>query len=300
MPLKVKARLALLPLVLLGISLLTFVLIHVAPGSPEMRSGGSRGVSAESLAAFRRAYRLDEPLPARYAAWLWRSVRLDFGDSLVDGRPVRAKIAEALPATLALALLATLFAYAVAVVGGALLAARDGRPGARVAGAALYVVYGVPSAATAMLLLSWGAPYGSGGATVAGAACLALATSVRLMRHQRSALLEALRADYVRTARATGAGEWRVLFRHALPNALLPMVTLLGAELPALLSGSVIIEQVFGLRGLGALGYDAVLARDYPLLLGLTTVGALATLLGVLAADFTYGLLDPRLRERVA
>ena len=296
-----KLRVALVPLTLLGITLATFLLVHVAPGSPEsVRAGAGRGVSAESLAAFRSAYELDRPLGARYAAWLWRSARLDFGESFTDGRPVRAKIAEALPATLGLALLATLLAYGAAVPLGSLLAARDGRRVVRALSGALYAAYALPSAAVAMLLLSAGAPYGGRGAIACAAACLALATSVRLARHQRSALLGALRADYALTARALGAGEWRVVWRHAGKNALLPMVTLLGAELPALLSGSVIVEQVFGLRGLGTLGFDAVLARDYPMLLGLTTVGALVTLGGVLAADAAYGALDPRLRGRVA
>jgi len=296
-------RLALIPPTLVGITLATFLLVHLAPGDPATaRAGNGRGVSAESLAAFRHAYGLDRPLAARYAAWLGRSLTLDFGDSLVDGRPVRAKIAEALPSTLALALLATLFAYGLAVPLGCALAAGDGRRWARAGSAILYLGYALPAAAAAMLLLYAGAPYGGRGAGVltAGAACLSIAAIVRLARYQRGALLAALRADYVLTARAAGAGPARVILRHALRNALLPMVTLLGAELPALLSGSVIVEQVFGLHGLGWLGFEAVLQRDYPMLLGLATVSAVVTLAGVLAADAAYGAIDPRLREHRA
>jgi peptide/nickel transport system permease protein len=131
---------------------------------------------------------------------------------------------------------------------------------------------------------------------LAAAACLAIAPLVRLSSQQRGALLSVLRADFIRTARAKGASPRRVLWIHALRNALLPMVTLLAVELPALLSGSILVEQIFGLHGLGVLGIDAVLSRDYPVLLGLSTLAALVTLIGTLAADLLYGLIDPRLR----
>jgi peptide/nickel transport system permease protein len=296
---EVKTRLLLVPITLVGITLVTFVLLHLAPGNPaEVRAGQGRGVTPESIAAFRHAYGLDRPLATRYLGWLGRSLTLDFGRSLTDGRPVREKMLEAFPRTLALALLATLFAYGVAVPLGVALAARDQRPLARIGAAGLYGLYALPTAALALLALEAGAPYGGSAASLlVAAACLATATLVRLARHQRSALLAALRADWVRTAHAAGAGEARVLLRHALPNALLPMVTLLAGELPALLSGSVIVEQVFGIRGLGLLGFDAVVSRDYPVLLGLTMLGAAITLAGVLAADLAYRWLDPRLRE---
>jgi peptide/nickel transport system permease protein len=296
-------RILFVPPTLIGITLATFLLIHLAPGDPAaIRSGQGRGVTPEALAAFRDAYELDRPLGPRYLAWVARSARLDFGTSLVDGRPVREKLAEALPITLALALAATFLAYFVAIPLGCALGAGDGRRWARLTNGGLYVVYALPVAAVSLLALSLGAPYGGRGpgAVLVAAACLALATSVRLSRHQRAALLDALSADYVLTARAKGASPTQVVLGHALRNALLPMVTLLGSELPVLLSGSVIVEQVFGIRGLGLMGFDAVLARDYPMLLGLTTLGAVITLAGVLAADAVYGLVDPRLRSERA
>jgi peptide/nickel transport system permease protein len=292
-------RLALVPPTLIGITLVTFLLVHLAPGDPAaVRGAQGRGVSPEAIAAFRQAYGLDGPIVPRYLAWVSRTARLDFGESLVDGRPVREKLGEAFPATAALALLAVLLSYLVAVPLGCALAAADGKGWARVVTGALYVVYALPAAAVALIALAAGAPYGGRGVLglLVAAACLSLAGLVRLSRYQRGALLAALRADYVRTARAKGASPARVIFGHGLRNALLPTVTLLGAELPALLSGSVIVEQVFGVHGLGLLGFDAVLARDYPVLLGLATLGALLTLAGVLAADAAYGLLDPRLR----
>jgi peptide/nickel transport system permease protein len=298
----IARRLVVVPLTLFGITLVTFALLHALPGDAALvQAGTSRGASPESLAAMRHEYGLDRPLPAQYADWLARSARLDFGDSLVDGRPVRAKIAEALPVTLLLALLAAALAFGVAVPLGAALGWFDRSPWVRSATAALYVAYALPVAAVALIVLRAGAPWGA--RTIAGmlpaAACLALAETVKLARYQRGAVLDALAADYVTTARAKGAGA-RGVVAHALRNALLPLVTLLGSELPALLSAGVIVEQVFGLHGIGMMAFDAVMTRDVPLLLGITTVGAVATLVAVLAADLAYGLVDPRLRGRSA
>jgi peptide/nickel transport system permease protein len=293
-------RLVVVPLTLVGITLVTFALVHALPGDAALvQAGTSRGASPESLAAMRRQYGLDRALPAQYADWLARSARLDFGDSLVDGRPVRGKIADALPTTLCLALLAAALAFGVAVPLGCALGFFDRAPVVRVSSSALYLLYALPVAAVAMLVLRAGAPWGA--RTLAGmlpaAACLALAETVKLMRYQRGALLDALAADYVTTARAKGHGAAGVV-AHALRNALLPMVTLLGSELPALLSAAVIVEQVFGLHGIGMMAFDAVMSRDVPLLLGITTVGALVTLAAVVAADVAYGLVDPRLKGR--
>jgi peptide/nickel transport system permease protein len=295
-------RLLAVPATLVGITLVTFALAHALPGdAATLQAGAGRGASPEAVSALRQQYGLDRPLPAQYGAWLWRSARLDFGDSLGDGQPVRAKIARALPTTLLLALLATALAFGVALPLGVALGLGDRRPWARAAAAVLAGVYALPGAAVALLVLRAGAPWG--GRTVwallPAAACLALTEAARLARHQRGAIVVALAADYITTARAKGAGAATVA-RHALGNALLPMVTLLGAELPALLSASVVVEQVFGLPGIGRLAFDAVLARDVPLLLGLTTLGALVTLAAVLVADVAYGLVDPRLRGRAA
>ncbi len=293
------ARLAVAAPTLIGITLITFALVHLAPGDPAaLRAGTGRGVTAQVIAENRALAGLDRPLGERYLAWLGRSARLDFGTSLSDGRPVRARIGEALPRTALLALAAALMAFALGVPLGCWTALRDGTRAAAAADLALALAYALPSVALALALLRLGAPYGGGAAALlAPAACLALPSVVTLARYQRGALLEVLRADYLRTARAKGASARAVLYGHALRNALLPMVTLLGAQVPALLSGSVIVESIFGVRGLGTLGYEAVLQRDYPTLMGLTTLGAVATLAGVLVADFAYGLLDPRLRR---
>ena len=187
-------------------------------------------------------------------------------------------------------------AYLLAVPLGCLLALEARRRGTRALEALLALVYATPTVAVAMALLSLGAPWGgrSAASLLAAAACLSLTTIIRVSRQQRSSLLQALRADYLVTARAKGGGP-RTLIRHALRNALLPVLTLLGGELASLLSGSVIIEQLFGIHGLGLLAFDAVLARDYPTLLGLGSLTAVITLGAVLLVDFTYGAIDPRL-----
>lgn len=295
-------RLAAVPATLVGITLVTFALLHVVPGdAAALQSAPSRGATAAAETALRHEYGLDRPLWTQYGVWLAHSARLDFGRSLTDGRPVRDEIGDALPVTLALALLATALAFGVAVPLGVALGLGDGRRWARALTALLYVAYATPAAALALWALRAGAPYGGRSlpSLLPAAACLALAEVARLARYQRTAVVAALAADYVTTARAKGGG-WRTIAAHALANTLVPMVTLLGAELPAFLSAAVVVEQIFGLHGIGHLAFDAVLARDVPLLLGLTTLGALLTLAAVLAADVAYGLVDPRLRGRVA
>jgi peptide/nickel transport system permease protein len=297
---RIARRLATVPLVLVAVTLATFALAHAVPGDAATANASVRGATPEALAAFRAEYGLDRPLPAQYLSWLWRSARLDFGTSLGDGQDVRLKIRRALPVTLELASLATLLAFALALPLGIGLGMADRSRFTPIVAGGLHLVYALPGAAVALAVLAAGAPYGgSPGALVAGAACLALPELARLARYQRSAVLVELGADYVLAARARGAGP-RGVALHVTRNALLPMVTLLGAELPALLSASVIVEQVFGLHGIGFLAFDAVLKRDYPLLLGLATVGALVTLACVLLADLAYELCDPRLRGRAA
>jgi ABC-type dipeptide/oligopeptide/nickel transport system permease component len=291
-------RLALVPVTLVGVSAITFALMHLAPGDPALvRAGEGRGVTPELVAENRALLGLDRPLGARYLRWLGRSAELDFGVSPVDGRPVRARIAEALPATAVLGLLAALMAIALALPLGVFAAAREGSRAARALEAALAVGYGVPVVAVALALLRAGAPYGGAGAgLIAPAACLALPSAIVLARQTRSALLAVLGADFVRTARAKGASPGLALRRHALRAALLPLVTLVGAQVPVLLSGSVLVERIFGVHGLGLLGYEAVLARDYPTLMALSTLAAALAIAGVLVADAACLLLDPRLR----
>jgi len=294
-------RLGLILPTLLGVSLLTFALVHLLPGDPALvRAAGGRGLTPAVIAENRALAGLDRPLPERYLTWVARSARLDFGRSLADGRPVRARVAEALPRTAALGLLAAAIAVALGVPLGVYGAAMAGRASGLALEVVLTVAYGLPTLVLGLLLLRAGAPYGADGgaaALLAPALCLGWPTLLVLARHQRAALLAVLGSDFVRTARAAGASPLRVLVVHALPPALLPMVALLGAQVPLLLGGSVIVERIFGVPGIGGLGYQALSARDYPTLMALTTVAALLSMGGMLLGDLGALLLDPRQRE---
>lgn len=299
----------------LGITLLTFAVAHLAPGDPLQLDPESAAAGAVAVEQFKAQHGLDLPLPQQYARWLWRVVRLDFGRSLVDQRPVTERLAEALPRTLLLSGLALLLAWGLAVPLGVFLAVRDRSALARVASAALAVVGGVPTFWVAMLLLlffasprwlDWfpfqglstegGGPLDLAWHLVLPVLCLAYPTLALATRHVRGAVAEALAADYVKAARARGIPERRVVWRYAFRNALVPIVTLFGLVLPHLVGGSVVVERAFGIPGMGLLAFDAVGTRDYPVVMAVATVMGLATMLSMLLVDLAYGLVDPRLR----
>jgi peptide/nickel transport system permease protein len=315
-------RLALAIPTLAGIVVLVFLLLHLAPGSPASAAGSAesgRRVSAAAREEMRRLYGLDRPLPERFARWIGRVVRLDLGESFVDHRPVSERIREGLPATLALNGLALFFTLAVAVPVGV---AAGGRPEGlfdRASAIALFALYSMPVFWAALLLqtllsveLGWLPLYGiSSDPAPAGLAgivdrlahlalpvtCLTYGSLAFFARLVRAGVLEARSQDFVTAALARGVSRRAALWRHAFRNALLPLITLLGLLLPGLLSGSVIVERIFAWPGLGRLYFDSILSRDYPVVLGLSLVGAVATLLATLAADVAYALADPRVRE---
>lgn len=319
----VKRLLSMVP-TFFGITLLTFAIAQLAPGDPlqlDPESAASAAAAGEAEAAFREKHGLDLPLPVQYARWVWKVVRLDFGRSLHDGRPVGELLAESLPRTLLLTGLALLFALATAIPIGAALAVRHGRPVARLVSASLFVAYSLPGfwvAVMVLLLLATdrgvalfplqgltaappGAPFFQRAADLAWhlvlpVFCLAYPFGVVLARQVKAAMREALAQDYVRAARARGVPERVVVFRHALRNSLLPVVTLLGLALPQLVGGSVVVERVFGIPGMGLLAFDAIGHRDYPVVMGVATLAALVTLLSVLLADLLYAAVDPRIR----
>lgn len=311
-----------------GITLLTFAIGHLAPGDPlliETDSPLPGSASQETIDRFRQAHGLDLPLYVQYGRWLSKVVRLDFGHSTQDHRPVTEKIAESLPKTLLLSTLALFFAYLVAVPIGVYSAVRKGWL-ERAVTVALFALYSMPSFWVAVMLLlafssgralDWFPLQGltSEGFAAMGLAaklsdlawhlvlpvfCLSYASLASVSRYMRTGMLEVIRQDYIRTARAKGLSERTVVFRHAFRNSIIPVVTLLGLMLPHLVGGSVIVERIFGIQGMGLLAFDAIFHRDYPMVMGVTTLVALFTMASVLLSDVLYAVVDPRIRVEVA
>ena len=306
---------------LFGIVVLVFLLLHLAPGSPASAGSAESGrrVSAAAREEMRRLYGLDRPLPERFGKWIGRVVRFDLGESFVDRRPVSERIREALPATLALNGLALFLTLAIAVPLGVVAGGRPEGPFDRVSAVALFALYSMPVFWAALLLqsllsveLGWLPLYGvSSDAAPGGIAglgdrlahlalpvtCLTYGSLAFLARIVRAGVVDARSQVYFTAALARGLSRRSALWRHAFRNALLPVITLLGLLLPGLLSGSVIVERIFAWPGLGRLYFDAILSRDYPVVLGLSLLGAVATLAATLAADVAYAFADPRVRE---
>lgn len=306
-----------------GITVVTFALIHSVPGDPitfYIGKSGLRGIPPETLAAMRSEFHLDKPLPQQYLHWASGAVRFDFGQSTLDRRPVRTVIFEKLPNTFQLNLVAFLLAATLGVPIGLWSAARSGRLSERASAVGFFLLYSLPSFWVALILIQYfsvrwnmlplfgmtsdGYPDMSFGERVGDrlqhlvlpVITLTYAQLAIFARFSKSALTEVIRQDFITAARAKGAGPASVLWSHAFRNALIPLITLLGLTIPYLLSGSVIVEQIFQWDGIGLLYYNAILARDYPVVMALTVVTAVVTLLAAVLADVLYALADPRVR----
>lgn len=307
---------------LVGITVITFLVLHLTPGEPGPGlAPDTRGPDPETVQALRERYGLDRPLASQYLSWAGRVVRLDFGRSMVDHRPVRRRILERLPYTLALNLAALAVIFAVAIPLGALAASRRGSPADKAGGFTLYALYALPSFWVALLLqaslavglgwfplagiaspgsASWNLPLrwlDTGWHMVLPVFCLSYGSLAFFARFARANLLEALASESIRAARSRGIGPGRVLWRHALGQAWIPFLTLAGLLLPTLVSGSILIERIFAWPGLGGLMYESLFTRDYPTILGLTTLTAVLVVTGTLLADLLYLVADPRLRR---
>ncbi len=309
-------------IVLLGITMVSFAVIHLAPGTPtEMQTTLNPLANDIVRERLNSLYGLDRPLWEQYFDWLSRIVRLDFGNSLSsDARPVLDKILERAPLTIGMNLISLVITLLISIPIGIVSAVKRGSLLDRSLTVIVFLGFAMPSFWLALLLmLYFGIDLGvlplSGltsldfgqlswtGKILDVAKHLTLPILVGLIgsiagtsRFLRSSMLEVLRQDYITTARAKGLPNRIVIMRHALKNALLPVITLLGLSVPGLIGGSVIIESMFALPGLGQLFYNAVMARDYPLIMGNLVLGAILTLLGNLLADAGYSLADPRIR----
>ncbi len=307
-------RLALAGPTLLGITVLTFAVAHWAPGDPLGLSEDA--ASSSGLEAARRASGIDRPWPEQYLTWLVHFARADLGRSLVDQRPVAEKIGEALPRTLLLSGLALAAAWLLAVPLGAWLARWPTSRRARAVSASLALASGLPTFWVAMLALfvfanprrlDWFPFQGlrsEGGGLVDLAWHLVLPvlvltspTLALAARHVEAAMRQALSHESVLAARARGIPERSVVWRHAFRNSLVPLVTLLGLQLPHLVGGSVVVERVFGIPGMGLLAFEAVGTRDYPVVMAVATVMGAVTLLAMVLADVGAVAADPRLRH---
>ena len=302
-------RLATLPLMLLGISAVSFALLNLAPGDPaeivlRQRNPGQMP-SPAAVSAMRVELGLDTPLPAQYVRWMSRALTGDMGRSYVTERSVAAQLARRTVPTLLLTAAALGLALLVAVPVGILSARRRGGAVDVIARLAALVGAAAPSYALAFGLiilfavkLSWlpALGYGSAVQAVLPAIALSLAPMAQLMRLIRASMLEVLGQDYIRTARAKGLSEQTVVIWHALRNALLPAIGATGVNLGYLLSGAVIVETIFTWPGLGQLMVGAALTRDYPVVQGFVTYIAVVVLLANLAADIALRIADPRLR----
>lgn len=322
----IKRLLLLIP-TLFGITLVTFFIIQLAPGNPvERKLSLDEGIQAEAITQqiveeTKKLYGLDKPIYVRYAIWVKQIVTLNFGRSYKDHRPVIDKIAERLPITITLNILSIFFIYLISIPLGVYSAVKHGSITDRVSTIFLFILYSIPSFWMAMILIFFlgGGDYwdifpvygilsqDAENYTLMRKTmnflwhitlpvfCLTYGGLAYLSRFQKGSLLEVLREDYVRTATAKGLPRSQVLMKHALRNALIPIITILAGILPAMIGGSVIIESIFSIPGIGQLGFESVLSRDYPVIMAIATISAFLTLIGILISDIVYVLIDPRI-----
>jgi peptide/nickel transport system permease protein len=309
--------------VLIGITVITFGVMHLAPGKPtDMLTDMNAKISPEAKTKLIELYGLNKPWHVQYFDWLKRFVRFDFGNSFKDGRPALRKIAERLPATLLLNILSLGLILCIAIPIGVLSAIYHNRLFDRAMTVFVFIGFSIPTFWLALLLmilfglkLGWLPLSGLHSLTFAELSlpakvldiCRHLVLPVvistftglaGLSRFTRSSMLEVIRQDYIRTAYAKGMPAEQVILKHAVRNALLPVVTILGLSLPALIGGGFIFETIFAYPGMGRLGYEAIMARDYPVVMAVGTIAAVLTLLGNLLADLTYAWVDPRIRYK--
>jgi peptide/nickel transport system permease protein len=318
-----------------GVTLVCFLILKLTNADPVTAgldgATSSRSISKEAIEHLRHFYALDRPWHIQYLRLLKRLVTLDLGTRWKDGQPIAKVIGEALPVTLLLSGISLGIAYILAIPLGVFSAVRRGTRRDTTITVALFVVYSLPSFWVGTMLIvylssgrfircPWLESHGcfplQGWHSFRGfeqfgpiekvrdvlwhitlpIVTLSYGSLAALSRYMRMGMLDTLRQDYVRTARAKGLGERRVVYVHALRNALIPIVTLFGLTLPTLIGGSVIVEQIFGIRGMGLVALEAIRLPDYPLIITIVAFTGLLTMAGVLLSDILYALVDPRIR----
>lgn len=319
---QIVRRVAQAGLIVVLVASISFVLIHMAPGDPFAASMEHPGITDEMRARWSEAYGFDRPLHEQYWRYLTSVAQGDFGYSFSAHRPVSAALRSALPNTLLLMLVAIVASFAAGIVIGIAQAISRGRAMDHALRAGSLFFYSMPDfwlALVILLLFAYKLPlFPAGGMIdpvmydylsgwgklvdrlhhlVLPALTLTLLTAAAIARYQRAAMLDILQREFVRTARAKGVPHSRIIFRHALRNALLPVITIFGLAFPALLGGAVFIEKVFAWPGMGLLAVNAIATRDYPLITATVIIGGIMVVAGNLLADLLYSVADPRLRE---
>jgi peptide/nickel transport system permease protein len=303
-----------IPVILL-ITMIMYLIVNLAPGDPIDMLVGQQALTPSEIERIRISLGLNEPIHQRYLKWLGQLAQGNLGFSYLDHQPVLDRIAERLVPTFSLMFFVILVSYITAVPIGVLSAIRQYTWIDYLATALAFSGISFPNFFSGLvgiyffsLVLKW---LPTGGLETIGQGfsmvdrlyhlllpglVLAFREMGVLVRYTRSSMLDVIRQDYVRTARAGGLSEWKVVLHHALRNALLPLITMLGLSIPRLFAGVVIIEQIFQWPGMGRLAIEAILSRDYPVLMGLTLCTAVMVLMGNLLADILYGVADPRIR----
>lgn len=297
-------------IVIIGVTIITFILLHMLPGNPVRAILGPKASPAD-VASLTKQLGLNKPLPFQYLLWLWNLAHLDLGYSYKQTASVDTLLAARLPNTLLLVGSSTVLAILLAVPLGVMQAVRRNKPDDYALTGLAFVFYSMPTFWLGLLLiilfsatLNWFPPepqasmglFQQLNSLILPVATLTLVTLALFSRYMRSSMLENLVQDYVRTARAKGVSNRRVLFRHVLRNALIPVLTLVGLSIPGIAAGAVVTETVFNFPGMGYLFFLAAENDDFPVLLGVTVVIAVATVIGSLVADILYAVADPRIR----
>jgi peptide/nickel transport system permease protein len=315
-------RIALMIPTLIGITIISFAVMKMAPGDPtSLMTDLNPNMNEEAVKRIRAHYGLDQPWHVQYIKWLGNMAALDFGKSFAaDNRPVLDKIGERIPITILINVLSMILIFSVSIPIGVFSAVKQDSLFDRVSSLIVFIGFAVPTFWLALLLmilfgvkLDWLPISGFRslnytyltpvGQVLDIAKHLVLPIFVSafgglagMSRYMRSNMLEVIRQDYITTARAKGLDERTVIFKHALRNALLPLITILGLSVPGLIGGSVIFETIFAIPGMGQLFYQSVMMRDYPTIMGILVIGAALTLFGNLLADLLYSWADPRIR----
>ena len=311
---------------LLGITLMVFAISRAAPGDPlSLRMGPGGQLDANQsfavLEAQKKLHGLDKPLYVQYGIWLKNTAQLNFGNSIKHHRPVIDLIKERLPITLSLNIIAFVLIYSISLPLGVLTAVSHKKFFDRASSVVLFMLWALPSMWVGQMLigyfcgptfLNWFPPAGLSSNQadqmpffpwlfdrlwhlVLPVICLTYAGFAYLTKQVRAGMLDNLRADYVRTARAKGLSNMVVVFRHAFRNSIIPVITIMATLLPAMLGGSVIIERIFSVPGMGLLAFEAVTTRDYNIVMAVATIGGLMNLIGLLLGDIAYAIADPRI-----